>query len=448
MKKLTLLAVLSTLVLASCTENKFDTTVDTETLPDLTAEFADGETKTYVDNNKYLRWHEADLITAFYGNVLNRQYKFNGITGDNSGTFSLVPSGELGTGNTLDAIYAVYPYDAGATITDEGTISLTLPATQTYAENSFGRGANTMIAVTENIEDTFLGFKNACGYLKIKLYAPEGGIVKSISIKGNNNEKIAGSATATIKFSEAPIVAMSENATTSITLDCGIDGVILGTSADTATEFWFVLPEVTFEAGITISGLDVSGELFTQTTNKQVVIKRNTIQPMAALELSDIKIKVGDIINYNGGLGIVYSIVDSTAKLVSVTSAKKTWAKSSYANKSIYTENFEDGRANLQIIKDKGILDSFPAFAWCDAYGEGWYLPAYKELTKIEDIKDLLNEILIENGYSKFSGWYWSSTESNYDKVWGTYLDNTYSMQDCYKASTMGTIAVATIELN
>lgn len=283
MKKLTLFAVLSTLVLASCTENKFDTTVDTETLPDLTAEFADGETKTYVDNNKYLRWHEADLITAFYGNALNRQYKFNGITGDNSGTFSLVPSGELGTGNTLGAIYAVYPYDAGATITDEGTISLTLPATQTYAENSFGRGANTMIAVTENIEDTFLGFKNACGYLKLKLYNAEGVRVKSIEVKGNNEEKIAGAATAIIEFGSAPELAMGEDATTTVTLDCGEQGVALGTTAETATEFWIVLPEVTFEGGITISVTDELGGVFTQETNNKVAIIRNNIQPMAAL---------------------------------------------------------------------------------------------------------------------------------------------------------------------
>ncbi len=154
MKKLAFFATLLTLVLSGCAENTLDNIAPEEeqstiTLPDLTAGFADDDvTKTYVEESKYLRWHEADLITAFYGNTLNRQYKFKGKTGDNSGTFSLVPSGELGTGNTLEAIYAIYPYDEDATITDKGEISLSLPATQYYAENSFGRGANTMIAVT------------------------------------------------------------------------------------------------------------------------------------------------------------------------------------------------------------------------------------------------------------------------------------------------------------
>ncbi|MBR5830103.1 MAG: hypothetical protein IKY63_02470, partial [Tidjanibacter sp.] len=187
MKKLAIFATLLTLVLSGCAENTLDNIapeVNNEiTLPDLTAGFADDDvTKTYVEESKYLRWHEADLITAFYGNTLNRQYEFKGKTGDNSGTFSLVPSGELGTGNALEAIYAIYPYDEGATITDKGEISLSLPATQYYAENSFGRGANTMIAVTESVEDTFLGFKNACGYLKLKLYNESGARLKSVLI--------------------------------------------------------------------------------------------------------------------------------------------------------------------------------------------------------------------------------------------------------------------------
>lgn len=283
MKKLALFAVLSALVLAGCTENNIDTTRQTVIIPDLTAGFADEPTRTYVENGKYLRWHEVDLITAFYGNALNRQYKFNGTTGANNGTFSLVPSGELGTGNTLGAIYAVYPYDATASISDEGVISLTLPATQLYAENSFGKGANTMIAVTENIEDTFLGFKNACGYLKLKLYNAEGVRIRSIEVKGNNEEKIAGPATFTIEFGSAPELAMGEDATTTVTLDCGEQGVALGTTAETATEFWVVLPEVTFENGITISVTDELGGVFTRETNNKVAIIRNDIQPMAAL---------------------------------------------------------------------------------------------------------------------------------------------------------------------
>ena len=284
MKRLLTLLVL---VLCSCAETFVGEGVarpNNENLPDLTATFAEEETtRTYIEEGKYLRWNEDDRLTIFYGNTLNRQYKFNGATGDNSGTFSLVPSGELGTGNTLDAIYAIYPYDENASITDSGVISLTLPATQSYAENSFGRGANTMLAATENLEDTFLSFKNACGYLKLKLYNAEGSTIKSIEVKGKNGERLAGAATATIAFGEAPVLAMADDATTSVTLDCG-EGVALGTTAETATEFWVVLPATTFAEGLTISATDTNGNIFRKSTTKEVVITRNAIQPMAVLE--------------------------------------------------------------------------------------------------------------------------------------------------------------------
>ena len=258
------------------------TVTSSEQLPNLTAGFAEGETKTYVESGKYLRWHEDDRLTAFFGNTLNRQYKFNGATGDNSGSFSYVSSGNLETGNTLDRIYAVYPYDEAITIKDDGQISLTLPAVQTYAENSFGRGANTMFAATENVEDTFLGFKNACGYLKLKLYNSEGATIKSIEVKGNGDEKIAGAATATIAFCEVPQLTMADEATTTITIDCG-DGVALGTTKEDATEFWVVIPETTFESGITITVTDTEGGIFEKSTTKEVAVERNAIQPMAAL---------------------------------------------------------------------------------------------------------------------------------------------------------------------
>ena len=264
------------------------TVTSSEQLPNLTAGFAEGETKTYVESGKYLRWHEDDRLTAFFGNTLNCQYKFNGATGDNSGSFSYISSGNLETGNALDRIYAVYPYDETTTITDDGKISLTLPAVQTYAENSFGRGANTMFAVTENVEDTFLGFKNACGYLKLKFYNADGATIKSIEVKGNGDEKIAGAATATIAFGEVPQLTMADDATTTIALDCG-DGVALGTTSEAATEFWIVIPETTFESGITITVTDIEGGIFEKSTTKEVIIERNAVQPMAALEVVCIK---------------------------------------------------------------------------------------------------------------------------------------------------------------
>ena len=105
-----------------------------------------------------------------------------------------------------------------------------------------------------------------------------------MEVRGNNDEKIAGSATATMEFGGVPTLAMNNDATTTVTLDCG-EGVVLGTSAETATELWIVLPETTFEGGITITAIDTEGITFEKSTTNTIAIVRNEIQPMAAIEI-------------------------------------------------------------------------------------------------------------------------------------------------------------------
>jgi len=252
-----------------------------------TASFEQNSTRTYVEEGNLLRWTEGDQISLFDSNTLNRQYQFDGETGDNAGTFSIV-NAPFGTGNDLNCHYALYPYASNVKITENGVISATLPAVQSYAEDSFGLGANTMVAVTKDVDDTFLKFRNVGGYLKLQLYG-ENVTVKSIKLTGNNNEKIAGKATITPAYGQEPTIIMADDSTTSITLDCG-EGVKIGTTAETATAFWIVVPPTTFEEGLTITVTEIDGESFTKSTSNAVVVERNTIKPMAAFEVEIEKI--------------------------------------------------------------------------------------------------------------------------------------------------------------
>ena len=286
MKRFLLFAV-AVLAFVGCNnafEDEHYARLEQNVLPTLTAGFEDA-TRTYVEQDTYLRWHADDRLTIFYGNTLNHQYKFLGKSGATGGEFEPVKSGNLGTGNSFDHIYAVYPYDANVSLDDiEKSMSLSLPAEQRYSEDSFGRGANTMVAVTENLEDTFLAFKNACGYLKVKLYSNVATVVKSITISGNNGEKIAGAATVTMAYGETPQLSMATGSVGSITLDCG-SGVMLSTDAENPTEFWFVVPPTEFSKGVTISVTNAYNAVFEKSTSNKVVVSRNEIQPMAAVEV-------------------------------------------------------------------------------------------------------------------------------------------------------------------
>lgn len=248
-----------------------------------TTEFENKESRTYLENGLYARWTEGDRVSLFDATTLNRQYKFDGETGDNGGTFSMLGKPD-GTGVPLRHCYAVYPYDEDVKVSQSGVITVTLPSEQSYAKNSYGLGDNTMVAVTHNIYDTFLKFKNVGSCFKLQLYGDDV-TVKSITLTGNNYEMIAGKADITAEYDKAPVVTMTNDATTTITLDCGEEGVKIGSSAQEATAFWITLPSVTFERGITITVTDIHNRMFVQTTSKELVIERNKINPMEAVEV-------------------------------------------------------------------------------------------------------------------------------------------------------------------
>ena len=237
-------------------------------------------TRVYANKELYLRWTADDRVSIFDKNTYNQQYKFLGETGDNSGGFNRVDAAEFVTGNPIPHVVSVYPYQEGTKISEEEVLTLTLSAEQHYAENTFGLGANTMVSVSE---DNVLLYKNVGVYLVIKLYG-EGVSVSSITLKGNNSEKLAGKATVTMPVDGDPSVEMASEATTEITLICETP-VQLGANAEESTEFWFVVPPVTFDKGFTVSITKTSGSVFEKSTSKSVTIERNHLSKMSPIEV-------------------------------------------------------------------------------------------------------------------------------------------------------------------
>lgn len=285
MKSKLMLATLITLLISGCTQDELVKS-ESSNGRQFTASFEQNESRTYVEDGTLLRWTAEDQISLFEGNALNQQYQFAGKTGANGGYFNKV-NNTFGTGNDLGCHYAIYPYASDIEITDSGVITATLPSEQSYAENSFGLGDNTMVAVTQNVDDTFLKFKNVGGYLKLQLYG-DNVTVKTITLQGNSNEKIAGTATITATYGGNPTVSMANDATETITLDCG-EGVKIGTTEETATAFWIVVPPTTFESGFTITITDINDNEMTKSTSNEISIARNVINPMKAFEVETVE---------------------------------------------------------------------------------------------------------------------------------------------------------------
>ena len=143
------LIVVLTIVSCSVQEmDSFDISVSENVFHARIESPANLETKAYVDDRLKVLWDENDRVSIFNQYTFNQEYKFNGKTGDNAGTFTMIPNDDFVTGNALDLVFSVYPYSEETRIDNDGVLSLILPARQTYRKNSFGRGANTMISCT------------------------------------------------------------------------------------------------------------------------------------------------------------------------------------------------------------------------------------------------------------------------------------------------------------
>ena len=136
MKKFLSLLLPLAMLVSGCTQEELQNDqLDSQDGRIFTASFEQNETRTYLEEGNLLRWNAGDQISLFDGNTLNRQYQFDGETGDNAGTFSIVNK-PFGTVNDLNSHYAVYPYASDVKISEGGVITAMLPSVQNYAENS------------------------------------------------------------------------------------------------------------------------------------------------------------------------------------------------------------------------------------------------------------------------------------------------------------------------
>ena len=288
MKRSFILQSVLCFLIASCSVSETDPIVTGDSRQDKDVVFYatlenNPETKVYVDENVKVLWDANDLISIFNKTTANQQYQFQGSTGANSGYFTSVQS-NAGTGNQTDLVCAVYPYRESNAV-NNGTITITLPAEQTYREGSFGAGANSMISVSDGNQ---LNFKNVGGYLVLKFFG-EGVSVSSIRLEGNNHEKLSGEATVTPSLSTdwVPAVTMSSTAGESITLNCD-PPVELGATAEESIVFWIVVPPTQFAEGFKLTVTDEYGNEFVKTAGRDFPVGRNQVRRIVPVEVPPI----------------------------------------------------------------------------------------------------------------------------------------------------------------
>lgn len=274
---------MATLAVCSCQKvEKSDAVSDckvfTATMEEYTADAAGVETKTSLDSYGNVLWKQGDQVSIFVGSTINERYQVTDASdGRTSASMYQVTSPGFVAGGEITNNVAFYPYAATTGIAKRGggtylISDVTLPATQNYAQASFGNGAFPMTAVTNSKSDYNLKFKNVLGGLKLQLKGTAS--ITLISITGNNNEKLCGAAEVTVSSTAAPAISLTDATAKTVTLDCG-DGVQL--NVEIATAFIIALPPMTMSSGFTVTVAD--------SQNKQMEIKTTRSQTITRSDL-------------------------------------------------------------------------------------------------------------------------------------------------------------------
>lgn len=151
----TLFSTALCLALASCAVEEFsnDAVLKEDLMQHVTlsAKWEEpAETKTALNQDFSVSWNADDEITVFSG---TEGYTFTIASLSDDGKTAIFEGDIVPAAN----YYAIYPKDESASITADGVVTTTLPAVQTAAAGSFGKGANLSIA---KFDGESLCFKN------------------------------------------------------------------------------------------------------------------------------------------------------------------------------------------------------------------------------------------------------------------------------------------------
>ena len=263
-------------IMMGCTDETFNDVSTNVDDVEFYATLEGSDSRTYVDEQVRMRWTAEDYVTIFKKTTYNRKFMFTGKTGSNAGGFKQISvDDDFWFGYDVDANYAVYPHSDDITLDETGLfLTVNLPSEQTYVENSFGLGANTMVAVSESGQ---LMFKNVGSFLRIRLYG-ENTAVSSITLT-SKRETIAGEAKITPQLDGFPTCEMTGSGK-SIRLTCPTP-VTISSNADAPTNFWMVVPPVVLSSGFSITVTNSEGNTQVFDVAKSFTFERNKYYDMA-----------------------------------------------------------------------------------------------------------------------------------------------------------------------
>ena len=259
MKKINiLLCAVATMAAASCAEKEIQANLNKPVEMTFSAASKDMTKTSLTEGNKVV-WCEDDKISVFDG-VSNNAFSIYDYT-EASGTAKFG-----GTALANAEYYAAYPYSADNTYAG-GIFCLTLPAAQTATDGTFAD--NYALAVAKAVDGSF-AFQNATSLVKVVL-ADDIQNIASISLKGNNDEQIAGKVSVTLG-AEGVVSAVAAEGAKEVTLT--------GALAAGKTYYFTIAGDVAFTKGLTFTVTMANEETVVISDQTAITIEKGKILPL------------------------------------------------------------------------------------------------------------------------------------------------------------------------
>lgn len=259
-------------------------------------------TKTYLDSSNNIRWSEYDQIAAYMKSSLLMKYQvLPSSVGKTSASFEKIDASQ-GTAQDWNHNVLYYPYSYLTRVKKSDTyyiFTVSLPSEQTYAAESFGNQNFPMVAVCETDD---LTFRNVLGGIKLQFKGNQK--IASITIQGKDDEKLSGAATIRGYMSSlAPSITLGSTSSSTVTLNCGSDGVQLKENA--VTDFIIALPPLVFDMGFKVTVKDTDNKTYVISTDKSNTVNRSSllVMPEVTLEAKR-KLDYVDEYGVNHGPGV------------------------------------------------------------------------------------------------------------------------------------------------
>ena len=284
MKKISMIFAMAVLALTSCikeeapmVDNNGGQDIDTpsELLVEKVFTVGDVDTRTYIDgttsawNKMVIKWCADDQIAVWDGTAF-RKFTMDGEPNGNSATFKGMVS------ESATDFYAIYPYQDNLKYNFNedkqwNEFTVTHPTVQ-YANPEGGLADNTAFSCGKADADGHIQFVNRSALLKFSL--AEGMTVKSVTIKGNEDDDII-SGSLNIRYNASNNFTLgwkSEGKSNELTL-ANEDGSNLKTGLD----YYIALTGNTFGKGYSVTATFADGSTLTRSSDKAIQLMSNQI---------------------------------------------------------------------------------------------------------------------------------------------------------------------------